>query len=605
MTPIAKAVDSERSARFGRNYTVYALALVAFGCLMALLSALGVPDLVIGALFSIFTLTLCVVVGLLHPTMRITEYFAAGRRVPAVFNGMATAAGGISAASFVGMVAALYLLGRDGLAFLLGAAGGCLLSAVLIAPYLRRSGAYTLPDFLAARFGASARLAGVVVLVASSFAALVAQFHGFGVILSHFLGAGLDASVSIGVIAASLLCVVGGMRSVTWSQIGLYVVLAIAVIVPAVWILAAYPGLPISDLAFGQRLPNLSELETGPGINGSAFSVASYDTMNVVVLALCLMLGTASLPHLATRAVTTISAAAARTSAAWSLLFIAILCIAAPIFAAIARWPVPEDIAAEITAQPLGPDMVAFVVPEMAGMPYIVTALVAVGGLAATLAAACGLLLTIANSLGHDLYFKTLDRQAPAFRRLLAARLLLFAVAIGALYATPWSTDLLTMMSWAFSLAASGFFPALLLGIWSKRANAMGAALGMAAGFGVCVYYLIGTRYGAVGFVETWSWLSSASADQLDRFAALKAAWESAAPAAQPAALAALDEHARAIANWFGVNDLSAAIFGVPVGLAVMLGASLATRMPSVERQSFFDALHRPNGDDIMQESVP
>jgi cation/acetate symporter len=601
------AVEAEglRPTPYGRIYAVYTASLVAFGCLLAVLSALGVPDLVVGSLFLAFTFALYASIGLFTPTIRIKEFYAAGRRVPAMFNGLATAAGMVSATSFVGMVGALYLLGRDGFVYVLGAAGGFFVSAVLIAPYLNRSGAYTLPDFLSARFGPVARLAALVVLIGSSFAALVAQFHGFGAILSQFVG--LDAGVAgyIGLAAATFLCVFGGMRSVTWAQVGLGIVLVAAVVVPAGWIMATYTSLPISDLAFGQRLPNLAAFETEAGITGIVFSAESYDGANFVLAALCLMIGTACLPHLATRAMTTESAAEARTSNAWSLFFVAILCIAAPIFAAVARFPVPEDIVTEATTPALGPDMVALAVPQMAGLPYIVTALVAIGGLAAMLAAACGLLITIANSVSHDFYFKTLDRNAPAFRRLLATRLLLLAIVAAAAYAAQWSDDLLVMMSWAFSLAASGFFPALALGIWWKRANAVGAVLGIIAGFGACLYYLVGTRYGAIGFVETWSWMSSATTDQLDRFAELKAAYDAAAPAAKEAALAALLEHARAITNWFGVNPLSAAIFGMPIGFVVAIAASLATRMPAAERQVFVDALHGPNGGTVIDDPVP
>lgn len=602
---MAVEVEGLRPARYGRICVIFTAGLAAFGGLLAVLSALGVPDLVIGSLFLIFSFALYASIGLFTPTMRIRQYFAAGREVPAALNGIATAAGMVSATSFAGMVGALYLLGRDGFVYVLGAAGGFLVSIMLIAPYLNRSGAYTLPDFLAARFGPIVRLAALLVLIASTFAALVAQFHGFGAILSHFLG--LDAGLSrhFGLAAATLLAMLGGMRSVTWAQVGLGIVLLAAALVPAAWIITTYAGLPISELAFGQKLPNVSAFESEAGITGVAFSGESYDPANFALAALCLMIGTACLPHLATRAVTTASAAAARSSTAWSLLFVAILCVSAPIFAAVARWPVPEDIMTEATTPSLGPDMVAFAVPQMAGLPYIATALVAIGGLAAMLAAACGLLVTIANSLSHDLYFKTLDRKAPAFRRLLSARLLVFALAVAAAYAAPWSDDLLVAMSWAFSLAASGFFPALVLGIWWKRANSVGAVLGIAAGFGICLYYLLGTRYGAIDFVEMWSGMSSATTDQLERFAELKSAYDAAAPAAREAALAALQEHARAIANWFGVNPLSAGIFGMPVGFFVMIAGSLATRMPTAERQAFVEALHRPNGGTVIDDPVP
>jgi len=602
---MAVEVEGLRPARYGRIYAIYTASLAAFGGLLAVLSALGVPDLVVGSLFLVFTFALYASIGLFTPTIRIKEFFAAGRRVPAMFNGLATAAGMVSATSFVGMVGALYLLGRDGFVYVLGAAGGFFVSAVLIAPYLNRSGAYTLPDFLSARFGPVARIAALIVLIGSSFAVLVAQFHGFGVVLSQFVGLDADVAAYVGLTAATFLCVFGGMRSVTWAQVGLGIVLLAAVLVPAVWIMATYVALPVSELAFGQRLPNLAAFETEAGITGIVFSAESYDRANFILSALCLMIGTACLPHLATRSVTAASASEARNSTAWSLLFVGMLCIAAPIFAAVARFPVPEDIVTDATSPALGPDMVAFAVPQMAGLPYIMTALVAIGGLAAMLAAACGLLVTIANSVSHDFYFKTLDRRAPAFRRLLSTRLLLLALAVAASYAARWSGDLLVMMSWAFSLAASGFFPALALGIWWKRANAIGAVLGMVAGFGACLYYLIGTRYGAIGFVETWSWMSSATTDQLDRFAELRAAYDAAAPAAKEPALSALLEHARAIANWLGVNPLSAAVFGVPIGFVVTIAASLATRMPAAERQVFVDALHRPGGATVIVDPVP
>jgi cation/acetate symporter len=308
-------------------------------------------------------------------------------------------------------------------------------------------------------------------------------------------------------------------------------------------------------------------------------------------------------------------------------------------------------------------DVIVLSTPEIAGMPYVIAGLVAAGGLAAALSTADGLLLAIANALSHDVYYNTINRiqntamrllvgtigalvmllglmwivwgksafgtgvqlqwvvlgaiavsillAAPFFlrasdtgKRLVMARVLLFIVAIGA--ATAASTrpaDILSMVAWAFSLAAAGIFPALVMGIWWKRATTAGAVVGMILGFGICTYYLVGTRYFAVSFHELWGWLGTATKAQLDTYASLKQAWIAATdPAAKAAAWARLDAHAQTIASWWGVRNISAALFGLPLGFLSIWIVSLFTAAPSKEVQDMVDATRLPRGETILQD---
>lgn len=376
----------------------------------------------------------------------------------------------------------------------------------------------------------------------------------------------------------------------------------------------------------------------------------SYDPLNYFALILCLMVGTASLPHILMRYFTTPSVREARKSVAWSLFFIFLLYFTAPAYAAFSKMEVYStvigrdidsirpwlftygqlglvkvcgvnaiDVAsikaacAQIAGHPgvirlqdfsIDTDVIVLSTPEIAGMPYVIAGLVAAGGLAASLSTADGLLLAIANALSHDVYYKMLDRNAPTTRRLIVARILLVTVAIAAAYtASTKPADILSMVAWAFSLAAAGIFPALVLGIWWKRANTAGAIVGMVLGFGMCIYYLVGTRYFAVHFYETWSWLSTASPAAVAKFVELKAAWMSAADeAARDAARVALDKHAQTIANWWGVRNISAALFGLPLGFLAIWIVSLMTAAPSKEVQDMVDATRRPRGDTIIRD---
>jgi cation/acetate symporter len=653
------ASGGDFTSNLGRIYGIYTGGFIAFIILMAILSAMGVPNRIIGYMFVGFTIAIYAVIGILSRTMQVGEYYVAGRRVPAIYNGMATGADWMSGASFVGMAGTLYALGYDGLAFVLGWTGGYVLVAVLVAPFLRKFGAYTVPDFLSARYGGNlARFIGVVVLFSCSFTYVVAQIYATGIISARFLGLDFNVAVYVGLAGILVCSMLGGMRAVTWTQVAQYIVLIIAYLIPAIWMSTVKTGIPIPQLMQGQALANITALEAAQGItvnHVTPFVHGGYNALNYFLLILCLMVGTASLPHVLMRYFTTPSVREARVSVAWSLLFIFILYFTAPAYAAFAKWTMLDLVASGLTPDNiaekagwmfrwaaadnalvqicgkaaidaaavaaacaeqgvtniafsninLNADMIVLATPEMAGMPYVISGLVAAGGLAAALSTADGLLLAIANALSHDIYYKMIDQNAPTARRLVVSRILLVLVAIAAAYvASTKPADILAMVSWAFSLAAAGLFPALVLGVWWKRTNSAGAIAGMIAGFAVCMYYLLGTRYGAVGFYEMWSGLSTASAEAVQKFADLKAAWEAAAPDAKAAAWTALDKHAQTIASWWGVKNLSAAAFGLPVGFAVMIIVSLLTKAPSQQMQDFIEEIRVPRGKTLMEEKT-
>jgi cation/acetate symporter len=656
----ARAGRGDFVSNLGRIYAIYTGGFFAFVAVLAVLEQLGVPNRWIGYGFVFLTLAVYAVIGVLSRTAEVGEYYVAGRRVPAFYNGMATGADWMSAASFVGMAGTLFLLGYDGLSFVLGWTGGYVLVAVLIAPFLRKFGAFTVPDFFSERYGGNfARFLAVLVLIACSFTYVTAQIYGTGLIASRFLDMDFTVAVYVGLIGILLCSMLGGMKAVTWTQVAQYIVLIVAYLLPVVILSAKKYGIPVPQLTYGQALQDITNLEHSMVANGLADAktlkphtkpFTTYDPLNFFALIFCLMVGTASLPHILMRYFTTPSVREARSSVAWSLFFIFLLYFTAPAYAAFSKLEVYSTVigrpleeirpwlfnygrlglvkvcgldavdleavraaCAKIAGHPgfirlqdlnINTDVIVLSTPEIAGMPYVIAGLVAAGGLAAALSTADGLLLAIANALSHDVYYKMFDPNAPTARRLIIARVLLLVVAILAAYtASTKPADILSMVAWAFSLAAAGIFPALVLGVWWKRATSTGAVLGMILGFGVCLYYLVGTRYFAVNFYETWGFLSTASADAAKKFVDLKAAWMAAADgAAKEAAWVALDKHAQTIASWWGVRNISAALFGLPVGFATIIIVSLMTPAPSREVQEMVEATRRPRGDTVIRD---
>jgi cation/acetate symporter len=697
----------------------YTGGFFVFVGVLAILEQMGVPNLYIGYGFVLLTIAVYAVIGVLSRTADAGEYYVAGRSVPAFYNGMATGADWMSAASFIGMAGSLFILGYDGLAFVLGWTGGYVLVAILIAPFLRKFGAYTVPDFFAARYeGNFPRFLAVVVLIACSFTYVVAQIFGTGLIAQRFLGMDFEFAVYVGLFGILLCSMLGGMKAVTWTQVAQYIVLIVAYLVPVVILSAKKYGLPVPQLTYGQAISDIGILEKKMIAEGLALPMSAaanslkphampfinYNPLNFFALILCLMVGTASLPHVLMRYFTTPSVREARNSVAWSLFFIFLLYFTAPAYAAFSKLEVYNLIAAKTelsklpawifiygklglvticgkaaaTAQDviaacgaianhpgllrhqdlgINPDAIVLSTPEIAGMPYVISGLVAAGGLAAALSTADGLLLAIANALSHDVYYKMVRPMnsgprtivsvigsllmlgilyllfatgAPVFgvprlwllagivaivggisamlwrssddvgKRLLISRVLLLVVALAAAAtAATRPADILAMVAWAFSLAAAGIFPALVLGVWWKRANKAGAIAGMIVGFGLCLFYLVVSRY-FPGFGVKYAGMSSLLSP-ITGGPIVDLAKTMAAPNAMDS-FVLLSHPMASKVGWMNVNNISSALFSLPIGFLTIIIVSLMTTAPSQAMSDMIDRVRRPKGESVMQD---
>ena len=652
------ASTSDFIKNLGRMYGMYTGGFLAFIVFLALLEMIGVPNRILGYLFVFFTLAVYAIIGIATRTAEVSEYYVAGRRVPAFYNGMATGADWMSAASFVGMAGTLFLLGYDGLAWVLGWTGGFVLVSILVGPYLRKFGAYTVPDFMAFRFGGNfTRFLAVVVLVCCSFTYVTAQIFGTGIIASRFLGMPFEIAVFVGLAGILVCSMLGGMRAVTWTQIAQYIVLIVAYLVPIIILSTKKYGIPIPELTYGQAIQEITAREQEMLRTGLATAASlkphiepfiNYSPLNFFGIIFCMMVGTASLPHILMRYFTTPSVREARQSVAWSLFFIFLLYFSAPAYAAFSKLEVYTNIIGRdldairpwlfqwgelgliqicgknavsseavlaackaIAGHPgvvrlqdfvINTDVIVLSTPEIAGLPYVISGLVAAGGLAAALSTADGLLLAIANALSHDIYYKMLDPNAPTFRRLLVARILLVVVAVcAAATAATRPSDILAMVGWAFSLAMAGNFPALVMGIWWKRATTAGAICGIIAGFGLCLFYLVTTRYfpGAgvryFGMTSLQNPVTGAPLVDLSKAMALPNAMESFPTLAHPLANKV---------GWFNLNNINCGLLGMPLGFLVIWLVSLFTKGPSAELQGFIDEIRKPRGQTVLQEKT-
>jgi cation/acetate symporter len=679
-------------SQLNKVYVGYTIGFVGFVLALAVLEQMGLPKNWIGLIFLIVPVGLYAGIGIMSRTTDAAEYYVAGRRVPAMYNGMATGADWLSAASFIGLAGTLYLTGYDGLAFIMGWTGGYCLVALLLAPYMRKFGQFTIPDFLGARFdGNLPRLIGIVGALLCSFTYLVAQIYGVGLITTLVSGLAFEIGIFVGLGGVLVCSFLGGMRAITWTQVAQYIMLIVAYMVPVVWLAVKQTGVPIPQAVFGYQLQKVTERETQlmtdakelevidilkqravaaeaklkdvpaamaldraaaekkladlRAVNGPAADIqaaqralsrlpsslvdakrdytnamtsnaaramplagmapharifagdpdgdepakAAFDTSrrNFLALIFCLMVGTAALPHILMRYYTTPSVKEARDSVSWSLLFIFLLYFTAPALAVLVKYEMfsvvvgthfdrlPEWISAwshvdssllsvqdingdgilQLGEIKIDGDIIVLATPAIGGLPYVVSGMVAAGGLAAALSTADGLLLTIANALSHDMYYKMIDPNAPTSRRVSISKALLVVVALAAAgVASQKPAGILFLVSAAFSFAAATFFPALVLGIFWQRANKWGASLGMVAGLGTTLYYMITTQ----------PWLRSV-------FGVTSA-----------------------VDLWWGIQPISAGVFGVPVGIAVIVIVSLLTPRPSRASQELVEYVRYP-----------
>jgi cation/acetate symporter len=592
-------------------YGLYTGGFLLFFALMAIFEQMGMGADTIGILFVSFTIVIYAVIGWLSRTMQVDAYYVAGRQVPPVFNGMATAADWMSGASFVAMAGGIFLGGHAYLAFVVGWTGGYVLVATLMAPYLRKFGCYTVPDFIGTRYGGNfTRLLAVIVLVVASFTYVTAQINATGTIAARALDIPFEVGVWFGLLGILICSMLGGMRAVTWTQVAQYIVLIIAYLIPVFW-MSSKQGFGIfPHFEYGAAVQRIMDLEPvlGVGVLKPTGEVASQfpglkalttlhatpgegpiNAFRFVTLAACMMIGTASLPHILMRYFTTPSVRAARASVAWSLFFIFLLYFTAPALATftklqlldpnlstsiigksfadvealtwIQKWSEIGMVAMkdfngdgilQINEFFLRGDIVVLATPEMAGLPYVISGLVAAGGMAAAMSTADGLLLAIANALSHDLYYKIIDPKAETRKRLLVARVLLFGIgALGAFVASLKLTGILGAVAWAFCFAMSGLFFPLVLGVWWKRANRAGAIAGMIIGFGCGTWYLYMVKWG--GMVP-----------------------------------------------WYGLDHLRFGIIGASASLIAMIVVSLLTKEPDAETQAMVDEVRIPKGQTIL-----
>ena len=532
----------------------------------------------IGWLLLVVTITIYAVIGITNRASSLDDYFVAGRRIPAFFNGLAIGADWMSAASFISMAGTLWLLGYEGLAYIVGWTGGYVLLALLLAPYLRIFGQYTVPDFIAARYeGNAARLTAATIGIAISFTYLTAQVTGVGIIMSRFLGVNYLGGVLLGLGAVLFCSFLGGMRAITWTQVAQCVVLLIAYLVPVTMLSMREMNSLLPQLSYGGVFEQIATLEAAQGITKAyAEPFNDWTPANFVALILCLMLGTAGMPHILMRFYTVPDTPAARRSVGWAMLFICLLYFTAPAYAAFARLEVLQHVAGQpINAMPawvtewagaglltmqdtngdgvlqfgelrIDPDLVVLATPEMAGLPDAVAALVAAGGLAAALSTADGLLMVIAAALSHDLYNRALKQGGTPRNRLVFGRTMIFVAAVAAaLVATRRFAIIVQLVAWAFSFAAATFFPVLVLGIFWRRANGRGAVAGMIAGLvATLTYMLLNGRDPAF--------------------------------------------------NLLGITNAAAGVFGVTANFLVTIVVSLCTAPPPAEAVALVDRLRQP-----------
>jgi cation/acetate symporter len=591
----------------GKIYGLYTGGFIAFIILMAILEQFGVRADTIGILFVAFTICIYALIGWLSRTMQLDAYYVAGREVPAVYNGMATAADWMSGASFVALAGGVYFGGYVYIAFVVGWTGGYVLVNALMAPYLRKFGCYTVPDFIGTRYGGNfARLCAVIILVVASFTYVTAQINASGTIAARALHIPFAVGVWVGLVAILLCSMLGGMRAVTWTQVAQYIVLIIAYLVPVIWMSNVQGFGIIPHFTFGEAVERIQELEplvklgTKPTETFAGLSVlmtplnasgAAAQSWAFVTLAFCMMAGTASLPHILMRYFTTPSVRAARKSVGWSLFFIFLLYFTAPCLATLTKLQLLDpNLSTSIIGKPFAavadlswiknwsdvgmlkisdsnkdgilqlneffmrPDIVVLATPEIAGLPYVISGLVAAGGLAAAMSTADGLLLAIANALSHDLYYKMIDPNADTRHRLIVARGLLIVIgALACVIASLQLTGILGAVAWAFCFAASGLFFPLVLGVWWKRANREGAIAGMICGFLAGSLYLWYVRSGGT--------------------------------------------------PWFGIDHLRFAIIGMPVGLVAQVVVTLMTPEPDRETQQMVDDVRIPTGSTILAQT--
>ena len=509
--------------------------------------------------FIIFTFSAYLYIGWRSRVAESAGFYVAGQGVPAIANGAATAADWMSAASFISMAGLISFMGYDGSVYLMGWTGGYVLLALLLAPYLRKFGKYTVPDFVGDRYYSDvARIVAVIAAIFVSITYVAGQMRGVGIVFSRFLGVGIETGVVVGMAIVAFFAVLGGMKGITWTQVAQYGVLILAFLIPSIAISAKLTGNPVPQLAFATSdiVAKLNQIQVDLGFDEYTQAFRQHSMLNVFCITLALMAGTAGLPHVIVRFYTVRDVRAARYSAGWALVFIALLYTTAPALAAFARYNLITSVHnAEITKTEaindndgaastlltlkhagdgvdltwteewqrtgllvfedknadgriqmsadaalsevvVDRDIMVLATPEMAGLSPIIIALVAAGGLAAALSTAAGLLLVISSSIAHDIYFRLINPHASEAKRVMVGRIwVVLAVLVAGYFGINPPGFVGEVVAFAFGLAAASFFPVILLGIFDSRCNREGAIAGVLVGLVFTAGYIVGAQF--------------------------------------------------------------------------------------------------------------
>ena len=477
------------------------------------------------------------------------EFYIAGKGVNPIANGMATAADWMSAASFISMAGIISFIGYDGSVYLMGWTGGYVLLALLLAPYLRKFGKFTVPDFIGDRYYSNvARTVAVFCALIVSFTYIAGQMRGVGIVFSRYLEVDINSGVFIGMGIVLFYAILGGMKGITYTQVAQYCVLIFAFMVPAIFISIQMTGNPIPQLGFGSEstdgvylLDKLNGLHEELGF--SEYTSGSKSTLDVFLITAALMIGTAGLPHVIVRFFTVKKVSDARKSAGWALLFIAILYTTAPAIAVFARTNLIETVSEkdystmpywfkkwedtgllkfndknddniiqylgdeQLNELTIDKDIMVLANPEIAQLPNWVIALLAAGAIAAALSTAAGLLLVISSSISHDLIKRIIKPEISDKGELIAARTsALFAVMLAGYFGINPPDFVAATVALAFGLAAASFFPAIVLGIFYKRMNKEGAISGMLIGILSMLFYMTKFKFGWFGGGSSEDW---------------------------------------------------------------------------------------------------
>jgi len=586
--------------RLGTSFGIFTSAFASLVLILIILEQLGLERAWISHLIVAVPVLFYAGIGVIVRTTSVEDFFVAGQRVPPFYNGVAMSANLVSGAGLLGVIGCFFFIGYDALPIALGWCAGLGVMSVIFAPYLRKTGAYTLPGFFGIRFSSRlVRLVAALALFPPLLILLAAELRIGQLIAEVFLNANPKTALQAGIAFLTLAVIFGGMRSLTWTQCAQFIVALLGLSVPLIVISLLVTNLPLPQLSFGGVLQQISELEASreiiaeetrslgaalPGMQPAELTqpfTALFESLGAgdfIALALCIMLGTAVLPQQIARASTSPSVAAIRKSFGWAAVLVGLVVLTIPAYAAFAKYQAMNQLLGvplaqvpdwgellsqlgliTLSANPLDPalggarvafnrDSVALILPVMNQFPFVMVGLVGAAALAAVLAAAGGQIVSLGTVLSNDVYY-SFNRSASPARRLLVARLAMIAFVVAAYFiAVSDGLDPLRMMLWAISICAGAFFAPLALAIWWRGLTALGAALGILAGFAATAGYIMLSFEGA---------------------------------------------------EWFSVDGLTAAMIGVPVSTGAAILGSLVSPKPAPQTLEIVDEMRIPSGETI------